>query len=127
MLVLTRKTQQRIQIGENITITVLRVKGRSVRIGIEAPTEVKVLRAELPSDGLNRATAVEATTETESLGRPAVTAREMARADKSSSATERPLAAALLRRRTPGSSAAPSIRYPNRLGAASLRGLVSPR
>ena len=57
MLVLTRKTQQSIQIGENITITVLRVKGRSVRIGIEAPNEVKVLRAELPKGSTQRATA----------------------------------------------------------------------
>lgn len=48
MLVLTRKLQERIQIGESITITVLRVKGRSVRIGIEAPRGVRVLRAELP-------------------------------------------------------------------------------
>src|SRR5262245_48106480 len=47
MLVLTRKTQQQIQIGDNITITVVRVKGESVRIGIAAPHEVRVMRAEL--------------------------------------------------------------------------------
>lgn len=48
MLVLTRKLQERIQIGDSITITVLRVKGRSVRIGVEAPRGVRVVRAELP-------------------------------------------------------------------------------
>jgi carbon storage regulator CsrA len=48
MLVLTRKLKQSIQIGDDVTITVLRVQGNSVRIGIEAPTSVRVLRAELP-------------------------------------------------------------------------------
>jgi len=47
MLVLTRKKEQRIQIGENVSITVLQIKGSSVRLGIEAPGEVRVLRAEL--------------------------------------------------------------------------------
>ena len=47
MLVLTRKPDQQIQIGENIRITIVRVKGQSVRIGIEAPQEVRVMRTEL--------------------------------------------------------------------------------
>ena len=47
MLVLTRKTQQQIQIGPHITITILKVKGQAVRVGIEAPREVCVLRAEV--------------------------------------------------------------------------------
>lgn len=47
MLVLSRKTKQRIQIGDDIVITVLRIKGQSVRIGIEAPREVNVARGEL--------------------------------------------------------------------------------
>lgn len=50
MLVLTRKTQEQIQIGNNIKITILRVKGQSVQIGIEAPREVRVLRSELQTD-----------------------------------------------------------------------------
>ena len=50
MLVLTRKLKQQIQIGSNITVTVLRVQGNSVRIGIEAPLDVRVLRGELPVD-----------------------------------------------------------------------------
>jgi len=48
MLVLTRKLQEKIQIGADITITVLRVKGNQVRVGIEAPKDVRVVRAELP-------------------------------------------------------------------------------
>jgi carbon storage regulator CsrA len=47
MLVLTRKADQKIQIGPDITITVLEVRGRYVRVGIEAPPEVRVLRSEL--------------------------------------------------------------------------------
>ena len=58
MLVLTRKAQQRIQIGDNITITVVRVKGQSVRVGIEAPNDVRVIRGELQFDGEMNATFV---------------------------------------------------------------------
>ena len=47
MLVLTRKQREQIQIGEDITITILRVKGNAVRIGIEAPQGIRVLRGEL--------------------------------------------------------------------------------
>ncbi len=47
MLVLARRTNEAIQIGPNITITVLRVKGKGVKLGIEAPADVAVLRAEL--------------------------------------------------------------------------------
>lgn len=47
MLVLTRKPQETIRIGDNITITVIKTKGNSVRLGIEAPTDVSVLRGEL--------------------------------------------------------------------------------
>lgn len=47
MLVLTRKSQERILIGDNITVTILRVKGTAVRIGIDAPADVRVVRGEL--------------------------------------------------------------------------------
>ncbi|MEX2113518.1 MAG: carbon storage regulator [Pirellulales bacterium] len=47
MLVLTRKTKQQIQVGPNITITILQIKGQAVRVGIEAPQDVAVLRTEL--------------------------------------------------------------------------------
>jgi carbon storage regulator CsrA len=54
MLVLTRKLQERICIGENITVTILRVKGQQVRIGIEAPRDVRVIRGELPPNAMDR-------------------------------------------------------------------------
>ena len=47
MLVLTRKYQEKIRIGNDITITVLRTKGKAVRLGIEAPSNVPVIRGEL--------------------------------------------------------------------------------
>lgn len=51
MLVLTRKTQETIVIGGNVKVTILRVKGQSVRIGVEAPKSVRVMRGELtPQD-----------------------------------------------------------------------------
>ncbi len=50
MLVLTRKHQEKIRIGDSITITVLRTKGKAVRLGIEAPTDVPVIRGELAFD-----------------------------------------------------------------------------
>jgi carbon storage regulator CsrA len=51
MLVLTRKLQQQVKIGDHITVTILRVKGHTVRIGIEAPRDVRVVRGELPPKG----------------------------------------------------------------------------
>jgi len=47
MLVLSRKLSQQIHIDDRITVTVLRVKGNSVRLGIEAPRDVRVVRGEL--------------------------------------------------------------------------------
>lgn len=51
MLVLTRKRQEQICIGDNIVLTILRVKGNTVRVGIEAPRDVRVVRGELPPKG----------------------------------------------------------------------------
>jgi carbon storage regulator len=47
MLVLSRKAGQRVLIGGNVSITVVRIRGRSVRIGIEAPPELPIVREEL--------------------------------------------------------------------------------
>ena len=47
MLVLTRKTNQSIMIGDDIEITVLSVSGDKVRIGIEAPRDISVFRREV--------------------------------------------------------------------------------
>ena len=47
MLVLTRKSNQSIMIGDDIEITVLSVMGEKVRIGIQAPRDVPVFRDEV--------------------------------------------------------------------------------
>ena len=47
MLVLSRRESQRIKLGDAIVVTVIRVNGNRVRLGIEAPTDILVLRAEL--------------------------------------------------------------------------------
>ncbi|MBI1312751.1 carbon storage regulator CsrA [bacterium] len=47
MLVLTRRKNERIRIGESIVITVVEVRGDKVRIGIEAPKDVPVHREEV--------------------------------------------------------------------------------
>jgi carbon storage regulator CsrA len=49
MLVLARKAQETIQIGDDITISIVRIKGRTVRVGIEAPEDLRVIRGELAS------------------------------------------------------------------------------
>lgn len=57
MLVLTRKLDEAIQIGDDIKITVLRVKGNTVRIGIEAPKSVRVIRDELERESVQETAA----------------------------------------------------------------------
>lgn len=47
MLVLARKAGQTIHIAEGIVVRVIRIKGSSVRLGIQAPADVQVLRGEL--------------------------------------------------------------------------------
>ena len=47
MLVLSRKPNERLIIGNNIVITILRVAGSSVRVGIEAPHNVQIQREEI--------------------------------------------------------------------------------
>ncbi len=47
MLVLSRKSGEKIQIGDNISLTIVRIGPNSVRIGIEAPREMSILREEL--------------------------------------------------------------------------------
>ena len=49
MLVLSRKEKERLFIGENIVITIVRVAGSAVRVGIEAPHDVPIQREEVRS------------------------------------------------------------------------------
>ncbi len=47
MLVLSRRQSQRVQLGDSIVLTIVRVNGDRVRVGIEAPADVPVRRGEL--------------------------------------------------------------------------------
>ena len=61
MLILSRKINEKICIGGNITLTIIDVKGDQVKVGVEAPKEVKVFRQEV-YDAIqkeNKAAAVE--------------------------------------------------------------------
>jgi len=69
MLVLSRKRDESIRISGTITVTVLSVCGGRVRLGIDAPRNVPILRAELLSP-------VAAATEESPLDRDTVTAHE---------------------------------------------------
>ncbi|MDG6773423.1 carbon storage regulator CsrA [Thiomicrorhabdus sp. ZW0627] len=55
MLVLTRKEGESLVIDEDITLTVLAVKGGQVRIGIKAPKDVPIHRQEILNDKENKA------------------------------------------------------------------------
>ena len=47
MLVLSRKLKESIFISDNVVVTVLKIRGSQVQLGIEAPTDVPVLRREI--------------------------------------------------------------------------------
>ncbi len=47
MLILTRKLGERIRIGDDITITLLEIKGTQVKLGIEAPRNISIHRQEI--------------------------------------------------------------------------------
>ena len=53
MLVLSRKKNESIVIGDNIRLEILKVSGSTVRIGVQAPRDVKVLRGELAPYGIS--------------------------------------------------------------------------
>ena len=50
MLVLSRKTSERILIGDEIAITIVRIGANSVRVGIEAPKTMSIVREELKKE-----------------------------------------------------------------------------
>lgn len=51
MLVLSRREHERIKLGDSIVITVVRLSGDRVRLGIEAPDDMVILREELDQPG----------------------------------------------------------------------------
>jgi len=56
MLILTRRIGETIMIGDDVSVTVLRIKGSQVRIGVKAPRNVSVQREEI-SDRIKSALA----------------------------------------------------------------------
>jgi carbon storage regulator len=57
MLVLSRKKDESIVIDQRITITILEVRGDKIRLGIDAPKEIPILREELQVNGAATVTA----------------------------------------------------------------------
>ena len=47
MLILSRKTNEKIMIGENISVSIIEIRGDQVRIGVEAPKRIKFFRQEV--------------------------------------------------------------------------------
>ena len=47
MLILSRKTNEKIMIGDDISVTIIEIRGDQVKIGVEAPKTVKVFRQEV--------------------------------------------------------------------------------
>lgn len=58
MLVLSRKAGERILIGDDVAITIVRIGPNSVRVGIEAPKSMNIVREELCDFGLAAAEAL---------------------------------------------------------------------
>ena len=50
MLIISRRQAERVNLGRGITLTIVKVSGEKVRIGVEAPADTKVLRGELDAD-----------------------------------------------------------------------------
>ena len=55
MLVLSRKEGERIMLGDSVVLTIVRVSGDRVRLGIEAPSDMLILREELNSKNESQA------------------------------------------------------------------------
>ena len=60
MLVLSRKVSERIWIGDEISVTIVRINGNAVRVGIDAPSHLAVIRDELKERREKHAPAAEA-------------------------------------------------------------------
>jgi carbon storage regulator len=60
MLVLSRKLGEKIVIGDNIIVTVVKIDRNQIRIGIEAPHDVPVYREEIAPQRASKTSAVEA-------------------------------------------------------------------
>ena len=54
MLVLTRKAKQSLKVGNDVTIHLVSISGNTVKIGIDAPPDILVLRGELAPQQVNK-------------------------------------------------------------------------
>lgn len=128
MLVLTRKEQQQIRIGQNILVTIVRLKGNTVRIGIEAPQSVRVTRPETETPEAAPASVGEGV-EAAVVATPDAPLASPARRDPPQFAAAeraRPLAGRV-RPRTAGAPSGMSVRPPQRLSPAGLRAVLGRR
>ncbi len=73
MLILSRKIDEKIKIGNDITITLIDVHGDQVKIGVEAPKNVKVFRQEV-FDAIQMENKAAVTLAQESANEPAISA-----------------------------------------------------
>jgi carbon storage regulator CsrA len=121
MLVLTRKLQQQVKIGEQITVTILKVKGNTVRVGIQAPREVRVIRGELPKDTATIADASVTEEVVVALGDAADKSPESVEDAASAPGSDSPQAAASV----PAAAHLPLRRIRHRHGAAPLKQLIA--
>jgi carbon storage regulator CsrA len=113
MLVLTRKLQEQIQIGDDIVITILKVRGQQVRVGIEAPRNVRVLRAELPRKADVAAASPPVITVELKPGVPVAV-------QATAALSNQPLATRLQARRAPRAGSTAKMSTKERLGPATL-------
>ncbi len=67
MLVLNRQENQAIMIGDNVRITVLKISGNRVSLGIQAPADVRIKRLELSKQSQHEADVIPPGTVDESL------------------------------------------------------------
>ncbi len=67
MLVLTRRLMEKLYIGDEICVTVVRLEGGQVRLGIEAPRNVPIVRAELRGEPTSPSAPLEAVDKPASL------------------------------------------------------------
>lgn len=91
MLVLSRKLNQSIQIGENISVRIVRIKGNAIQLGIDAPQEVHVLRSELIAKDAKAAARQQAASDKQACS----TDEELKRDDEIKSETAQALFTAL--------------------------------
>ena len=59
MLVLSRKESEKVILGDDIVLTIVRVSGDRVRLGIQAPKDMLILRQELENQGLEVQTNID--------------------------------------------------------------------